>query len=371
MWQLLANGMIKMELLRDGESSRKTFTKDDKPLADGNWHHVALVFDRDAETASMYVDYRLAGSFSDFLLNASVASKYSSYLQLFGGFGHNIAQQMQGGVDDVRITKRALQPHEFLTNGTVEPEPVGRTRAWISFDGDYKVKPRTNDIPVGVATEGVAFETAVPKTMIVDGEGNVLSPTNKASASISKEVNFARNILADSIEMRAQTLEFFIRLDEMPSADYCNVFRFNDGETSDAVYGIRIHQNGDLDVRVDTVGEKDKEAYPGFFNQGKRFSNPGVTAGKWHHVAFTFEPDYEGNQTVITLYTDYVRVATTAANGILRTVGGGELQSTSFTVGSSSLSGCIDEIRISQGVLDVKDMMRATRPKLPFAIVIR
>ena len=74
MWQLLANGMIKMELLRDGESSRKTFTKDDKPLADGNWHHGALVFDRDAKTASMSVDYRLAGSFSDFLLDASVSS---------------------------------------------------------------------------------------------------------------------------------------------------------------------------------------------------------------------------------------------------------------------------------------------------------
>ena len=370
-WQLLASGYIKMELLGEGEERRRSFTKNDKPLADGNWHHVALVFDRDAETASMYVDYRLAGSFSDFLLNASVASKYSSYLQLFGGFGHNIAQQMQGGVDDVRITKRALQPHEFLTNGTVEPEPVGRTRAWISFDGDYKVKPRTNDIPVGVATEGVAFETAVPKTMIVDGEGNVLSPTNKASASISREVNFARNILADSIEMRAQTLEFFIRLDEMPSADYCNVFRFNDGETSDAVYGIRIHQNGDLDVRVDTVGEKDKEAYPGFFNQGKRFSNSGVTAGKWHHVAFTFEPDFDNNKTVIALYRDYAYMESKTANGILRTVGGGELQSTSFTVGSSSLRGCIDEIRISQGVLDVKDMMRATRSKLPFAIVIR
>ena len=374
MWQLLANGMIKMELLGDGESSRRTFTKNDKPLADGNWHHVALVFDRDAKTASMYVDYRLAGSFSDFLLNASVSSTsstYSKYLQLFGGFGYDNPQQMQGGVDDVRITKRALHPHEFLTSGMVEPEPVGRTRAWISFDGDYKVKPRTNDIPAGVATEGVAFENAVPKAVIVDGEGNVLSPTNKASASISREVNFARNILADSIEMRAQTLEFFICLNEMPSVDYCNVFRFNDGETSDAVYGIRIHQNGDLDVRVDTVGEKDKEAYPGFFNQGKRFSNPGVTAGKWHHVAFMFEPDYEKNQTIITLYTDYVRVASNTANGILRTVGGGELQSTSFTVGSSSLRGCIDEIRLSQGVLDVKDLMRATRVKLPFAIMIR
>ena len=84
-----------------------------------------------------------------------------------------------------------------------------------------------------------------------------------------------------------------------------------------------------------------------------------------------FEPDYEKNQTIITLYTDYVRVASNTANGILRTVGGGELQSTSFTVGSSSLRGCIDEIRLSQGVLDVKDLMRATRVKLPFAITIR
>ena len=371
MWSLLNSGYIKMELLGEGESSRRSFTKNDKPLADGNWHHIALVFDREAKTASMYVDYNMVGSFSDFLLNSSVSSTYSSYLQLFGGYGHNQPQQMQGGVDDVRITKRALQPHEFLTSGMVEPEPIGRTRAWFSFDGDYKVKPRTNDIPAGVAADGAAFETAVPKAVIVDGEGNVLSPTNKASASISRKVEFARNILADSMDMRAQTLEFFIRLDEMPTSDYCNVFRFNDGKTADAVYGIRIHKNGDLDVRIDTAGEKDKDKYPGCFNQGKRFSAPGITAGKWHHVAFMFEPAYEKNQTLITLYTDYVRVASNTANGILRTVGGGELQSTSFTVGSSSLRGCIDEIRLSQGVLDVKDLMRATRVKLPFAITIR
>jgi hypothetical protein len=370
MWQLTQNRHVKLEALGVGETARRTINS--SYLTGGKWHHIALVFDREAKTAEIFIDYEAAGRLDDFLLVSSVDdSRYSRYLQLFGGYGHSHNMQMQGGVDDVRLTRRALKSYEFLRKGTAEP--VGRTRAWFSFDGDYTVKPRPNDIPAGTVTsDETGFSTRVPQAVIVDGEENVLSETNRASAVLSKTVKFARNMFADSVDMRSQTLEFFLFLESLPTSDYATVFRFNDAQSGDVVYSVRINK-GQFDMRIDTVSEKEKEDVKDHFNQGKTFGAGGVALsdGRWHHVAFTFEPDYDSNKTLLKMYLDYKYIGSNTANGILRTVGGGELASTSFTIGSTALNGFIDEVRLSQGVLEVKDMLRATRVKLPFAIIIR
>lgn len=369
LWQILSSRQVRAELMPTGSTDRIRITS--AAIAADEWHHVALVLDRDAETAELFVDYESKGKVTGFVMNPAVdTTKYSRYLQLFGGYGHDHNVQMHGAVDDVRITKRALKPYEFLKAGAVEPEPVGRTRAWFSFDGDYTVKPRTNDIPQGVPTVDGAFSASVPNVLITDVSGNVLSETNRSSSLLSNVVKYKRNVLADPADMRTQTLEFFIRFDAAPSGNYNSVFRFNDADSADAVYGVRIQSSGAFDMRVDTISEKNKDEAPSRFNQGNDFGATGVFDGNWHHVAFTFEPDDAGN-TLMKFYLDYEYVASRTAWGTLRTVGGGELANTSFTIGSSALSGAIDEIRISQGVLDVSEMLRATFVKGPFVIVIR
>lgn len=379
MWVMLTSRQLKMELLPEGASSRLSRTS--SALSAEEWHHVALVFDRAAQTVSQYVDYSLSGQLTEFRQDVSVdTSKYSRYLQLFGGYGHGHNQQMRGGVDGVRLTKRALKPWEFMKKGTVETEPVGRMRAWISFDGDYTVKPRTNDIPVGVASSGATCDPAVPGVLIEDGRGNRLVETNSASAAFPGSLFFARNVLTDPIDMREHTLEFFVRFDEIPTQDYMNLVRFNEGTSSggDVVYGVRYRSSGDkLSLRIDTVSSAQKDEVSGHFNQGKEFSDSGIADGRWHHVALTFTPDYTtsasypNGKTTIAFYKDRKYVGYVVAKGILRTVGGGELSNTSFTIGSTAFHGNIDEVRVTQGVLQVADMMHATHVKHGFSLVVR
>lgn len=340
----------------------------------GGWHHVALVLNRSAKTAAFYVDYSLKHLFTDIVVNSTSGSTSYPYLQLLGGYGHTHPRQLQGSVDSIRLTKRVLGPHEFLKKGIIEEEPIGRVRAWISFDNDYTVKPRTNDIPAGtVSSDSPGFLTSVPGAVIEDMEENVLMSTNRACAIFpgAGAVKFARNILADSADMQSQTLEFYMRLDQELDADWVNLVRFNDADSGDVVYSVRIRPGDEINVRVDTAPEPPEGESSLYFNQGCRFLNAGVSDGRWHHVAVTFEPDEDGENTVVKLYVDRRYFGKVPVRGLLRTVGGGDLSNTSLTIGAGNIYGAIDEVRISQGVLDVKDMMRATRVKLPFAVILR
>jgi len=372
--RLLNSGKIKLSVLPKGGSAMEEHTS--SQLSAGEWHHIAVVFDHEKKTTSLYVDYSLINEFTDVIPNSEVdaAPKYSPYLQLFGGYGASHPQQMKGAVDSVRLTKRALGPHEFLKKNAVEPEPIGRTRAWISFDGDYLVKPRTNDIPAGTVSSGdVEFSRNVPGAIIVDGDENVLMETNRASAKFPGSLFFRHNLLSDSLDMRSQTLEFYVKMDAPPSSDWMNLVRFNVGASSggDVVYGVRYRTNKKLSIRFDAVAESEKIQYPNHFNQGAEFENANLDDGKWHHVALTFDSDEEKSNTSISFYKDRKFIGTKTVNGLVRTVESGAISSTSFTIGSAALTGYIDEVRLSQGILDVKDMLRATHVKRPFAIIFR
>ena len=88
-------------------------------------------------------------------------------------------------------------------------------------------------------------------------------------------------------------------------------------------------------------------------------------------MALTFDPDEEKSNTSISFYKDRKFIGTKTVNGLVRTVESGAISSTSFSIGSPALTGYIDEVRLSQGILDVKDMLRATHVKRPFAIIFR
>ena len=94
-------------------------------VADGNWHHVALVLDRTNQKARFYLDKNLVGEEAeDFTLASEVSTKSASYapLKIGDGWGGNNSSAWQDlSVDELRITKRALATEEFLTAGPVPP----------------------------------------------------------------------------------------------------------------------------------------------------------------------------------------------------------------------------------------------------------
>jgi len=83
-------------------------------LYDGEWHHIAMTYHYPTRTAKLYVDY---------VLRITGVTAYEMYFDngnILIGAGDN---NYDGAIDEVRITKRVLEPSEFLYL-TDPPPPI-------------------------------------------------------------------------------------------------------------------------------------------------------------------------------------------------------------------------------------------------------
>jgi hypothetical protein len=114
---------------------------------DSNWHHYALVYDKAQGAFSIYLDYARVSSTT--LAPATGTSREF----LFGGETAT-SQTFAGNLDDFRLTKRALRPHEFLTSRAV----VSAGAALLAhFDGDYST---SQDAVLAPSGSGAAISGA-------------------------------------------------------------------------------------------------------------------------------------------------------------------------------------------------------------------
>ena len=90
-------------------------------LADGGWHHYALVYDWDATTADVVRLYR-DGVQIPHSGNALAAKLLTG--TLFIGTRGGSTLSFVGQLDDIKITGRALDPSEFMTERSVPPGMV-------------------------------------------------------------------------------------------------------------------------------------------------------------------------------------------------------------------------------------------------------
>ena len=86
-------------------------------LCDGKWHHLAFVLDRKAKQAILYFDRQAVHVMDNVAYDSQVYAD-NPYLQIAGGYGTENSRgfQLNGWMDDVRISRRALKPGEFLTD---------------------------------------------------------------------------------------------------------------------------------------------------------------------------------------------------------------------------------------------------------------
>jgi hypothetical protein len=76
--------------------------------ADDQWHHAAMVV-RQGESIRLYRDYKQVAEAE---LSTSVFAKGNTVpIGVSGGYNYNV---FKGLLDEVRITLRALEPHEFI-----------------------------------------------------------------------------------------------------------------------------------------------------------------------------------------------------------------------------------------------------------------
>jgi hypothetical protein len=322
------------------------------------WHHVALVVNRNQKTVVLYIDGKAAGKLKDFDLMPA-ADKAES-MEISGGWGANREDQFHNlSIDELRITRRALEPHEFMLAGH---HLTDSTRAWISFEGNLKVEPYPTVIPEGTMAANAQFSSTVcGNGTITDGYGTILSSSNSQSIKFSGaegKSTFGRNVLLEK-EMESMTIEFFMKAPKDSATEWALIARTYSGlEMKDVStnmnwsIGYRTN-NGDIYIGAATTEKLDA-------SQTRYFEVPenDFDDGRWHHVAVTFEPDGDGN-TRVSLYKDYAPCGTPKTfDGTLKHVNG--VPGCGMAMGHK-FNGWIDEFRISKGVLSVDEMMHAVK----------
>jgi len=315
-------------------------------IDDGLWHHIAYVYDAAAETMTGYVDYkqvtRVVVGTGGHAINIRVSGESAGY------------QTLPGCLDEVRITRRALSPTEFLTTHDCV---TNTTLAHADFEDGLDMSPDTGLIDAGIATARTGgsvpvLDASVPGRIFMDGEAMQDLRDNKKSVRIDggklgwKEQTF--------LNLPTFTVEFFAKLDSLDSS--ANLIRMTHGASADgnplwALYEIDV-QSGKRYVRLAT--------YDGTtFNHHDVVKNSALADGRWHHWALTFD-GRSGTETVVKFYRDYTQIGTCTASHLINYPSGVH----TLTIGGTSNNPChihgnYDELRVSAGVLPVSAFLRA------------
>jgi len=337
-----ANGALLFRYTASGSSKDKYYST---RIDDGQWHHVAYVYDAALERVTGYVDYRQ-------VITNDVGR---------GGSGVNIRisgesagyQTLAGCLDEVRITRRALSPTEFLTTHDCVR---GTTLAHADFEEDMNLSPDTGLIASGVASARTGGETPtlsdlVPGRIFLDGAAMQDVRDNKKSVRIDggkiawKEQSF--------LNLPTFTVEFFAKLDSLDSS--ANLIRLTHGSSPDGnpVWALYEYvQSGRRYVRLAT--------YDGTtINHNNVIVDSNLADGRWHHWALTFDGS-SGTQTEVKFYRDYVQIGSCTPSYLIDYPTGVHTFSIGGTGASpANIHGNFDELRVSDGVLPTDKFMRA------------
>lgn len=312
------------------------------------WHHFAFRYDKARQQVALFLDYRLCGSpvaVDTFDSELWPSQTYTHFFGICNGYndGNNGAH---GLVDDVRITKRALEPQEFLTGYAVASETAA---AWIDFEENLLVRPYPDVTPEGTASAMVGDGakpvrvTRKPCRWIVLPDG-IKRDNRRALSLAGGQVVYGRNLMIENLAN--QTVEFFLCGNAAPEG--AGILRLADGADA-TVWAVTAGADGQLSV---TVGET-----------AHTFAVP-LADAKWRHYALTFAASGEA-VTTVTLWVDGERVDAFEAGLLTRT-----FTDSALTVGGGAAAfvGGLDEIRITPSVLEPTGFLRAVRPGVLFIV---
>jgi hypothetical protein len=280
-------------------------------LADDAWHHIAFVYDKEKRCVSVYLDYRLYGRKNNIELFSDPAPDASDRQIEFGTGYKGGLHQMNGCFDEIRITRRALDPQEFLTT---LPATSGDTLFLATFDHDLTVQPYPGVSPTGSVLRGSVSLTGRQRPFTYfDGRGTVEKSDGAALVLNDAALDFGRNLMLESGQ--TVTVEFLADI-HSASAD-ARIMTFADG-TGTPVWSI-------------SAGD--------------------VPNDRPHAVALTVDARL-GMQTLFVDGTVVSRSPVTIP---------ASFTGSSFTIGDAGLTGTLDEIRVSRGLLDEDAFFRLAK----------
>ena len=327
-------------------------------LNDGKWHHIALV--REGTALTLYRDKKVAASIT---LTSSSLKAIGTQWHFIGGPNAG-SNDFNGWLDSVRVTRRALGPEEFLTS---QHYPESSTIAHLKFDDGTANAAEGGAALFEGTINSTAFSDDVPGYKIIDGEGGaVLSKPDVASLSIpSTSANVVWSNWDDQyylrkdtngVERTSGTVELWVQ----GSVKKTFAAILDAKMTANGAYNDNLHiwrlgydaSNGGkpsvLFRYLKTDGTRD--------NQRLTFDKE-VTDGKWHHWAFTFQPNAsDSTKSDIAFYLDHDQLGTVQT--LPGRVAYDDTLRFAIGEGGSSFTGLIDEVRISDCVLTPAQFLR-------------
>jgi len=314
------------------------------PYDDGEWHTVAYVNDAENNERRCYIDGRLVATKAGKVVGtANVTDSSKNIWVNCGCWAYNDHTAGDFLMDNVRITKGALSPAEFLSPRRLE----GATVHLSSFENDFRVTPgffKAN----AASTGGSLFASSFRE--VLDAEGKTVRVSRRALKGVG-EVVFDDNML---LARPHQTVEFFLKAKTL--TDGTELLSLRTKDATKPVWMLR-YSGGSLKLSVDADGSRNEVV-----------SVPVASFGdRWMHCAVVFEPAQDGSKTAVSLYLDHAP----AGAGVF----GGQLAvecatRCSLAVGALGSQALIDEIRVSKGTVAVADMLYALGPR-GLAVVVR
>ena len=341
-------------------------------IDDGKWNHLAVVVDGTAQTNNIcfYLDYRLDKAFTGTLPNVGTGNS-----MFFGAKENGGGQFFDGWLDDIRVTRRALAPAEFLTT-----HPVGSGDASLLalFENDYTFHCASNAAfsvtGVGEARTGgtaPAFVRDSRGTLLLDGTNGTVRARNQYSESFNQgRVVFPESDLYEAVSF---TVEFWAKFTgivdgngDVPAyssalAQHAPILRLvrSDSPSNFDWYLFRQSRNAKV-IQLAMQGE-----YPSWTLSDI------VVDGKWHHYALTMAPKADDNtKTSVQFFFDYDPHAMQTVDArIPYRFDGHKLIIGEGTFDEPNLQFEMDALRFSKGVLDPSQFIG--RDPNPFVIVVK
>lgn len=276
-------------------------------IQDGQMHHIALVFDDNANTMQFYVDYQPAGRITNV---TGTLGNYSSMLWL-GTVGHQPANEFWNGyVDAVRISDEALGPTQ-LYRYQAPPTPPPGVVAWYRFEdgsGGNAQDSSGNGFHAGLRNF-VSTAAGSGNTTQSGWADALVSPLTDAGAPIANtgsiRLDGARSMNDGDfvqtpvpIPTGAFTVEAIV-LAEAPTAGWGPVFgeSIASGNTGVFYFGKR-DGSGAMHYNL-WMNNPNRE-------QKADLWNVNLADGQPHHIALMFDP----NRKNIVVFFDYRAVYT-------------------------------------------------------------
>jgi hypothetical protein len=241
-----AAGGVQRLGINDGSGGK--FVAGTTPLNDGNWHHVAVVYDQAASEIRLYADYNLDGSLSGVNFTGTIGRTADLHIGSFVNGG----SEFSGDIDFIRISNGALTPDQFIQTSIALTPIVNRVSP---VDGAVFVAPQpvvraeiqNRDTQVALETLQISIDgidVTAQATVTADSTGAVIE--YQPVAALASGLHTAAIVFSDNgSPSRAVTNQW--QFSVAASLPVVALYRFDEkapGNTADLSAGAILDSSG-------------------------------------------------------------------------------------------------------------------------------